>query len=286
MPLDWWGRRPAPAPELAAALADLDRLGRDRPELNAPARALAAILRASFHPAATEGTRSPPQGPDHSARIAEAAAAGEPYFRHVPPPLVADELASRGEALCVALRPGAPDVETLRRLLRRDRATFLAWAHALLAGHPEVVAAGARAIGLDPSRAASILRMAMLPALAACSAAVAGQRPEGTWQRGDCPNCGDPPLLAESRGLEQKRFLRCGLCAAAWPADRLRCPSCGEADPRALSTLDVEGQEGKARLVRCASCGSGLKVASTFAPFSAPGLLVADLATVHLDFLP
>ena len=111
-------------------------------------------------------------------------------------------------------------------------------------------------------------------------------RPEGAWRRGDCPNCGEPPLLAESRGLEQRRFLRCGLCAADWPADRLRCPSCGESDPRALRTLDVEGQEGKARLVRCGSCGSGLKVASTFAPFTAPGLLVADLATIHLDFLP
>lgn len=279
MPLDWFNRRPAPSPELASALADLERLGRDHLELDAPAKGLAEILRATFLGASTEVDSS-------TVGVVEAAAEGEPFFRRSPPEIDAAGLAVRGEAVLSALGAKGRDIDAFRAMLKRDRGSFLACAHAILAGHPEIVHDQAEASGLDPSRVMSVLRMAMLPALAARSAAIAEARPEGSWRRGECPNCGDPPLLAESRGLEQGRFLRCGLCAGEWPADRLRCPSCGEADPKALTTLDVEGRENQARLLHCASCGSGLKVVSTLTALSAPALLVADLATVHLDFLP
>ena len=89
--------------------------------------------------------------------------------------------------------------------------------------------------------------------------------------------------MAESRGLEQRRRLRCGLCAADWEGERLRCPFCNETDHRKLSFVAVEGEQDRFRIALCDSCGGTLKVVATLAPISAPGLLVAELATTHLD---
>ncbi len=52
-----------------------------------------------------------------------------------------------------------------------------------------------------------------------------------------------------------------------------------------LRSLYVVGEESRYRLVVCDSCEFRLKVVSTLGPLSAPGLLVAELATAHLDFV-
>ena len=85
--------------------------------------------------------------------------------------------------------------------------------------------------------------------------------------------------------MEGLRFLRCGTCAADWPGRRLGCVACGEEDWRAVRTLSVEGEESRSRLIACESCGFRLKVVPTLAPLSAPGLVVADLATLHFDLI-
>jgi FdhE protein len=110
-------------------------------------------------------------------------------------------------------------------------------------------------------------------------------RPEGAWVRGDCPACGSRPLLAESRGLEQRIAYRCGLCASDWPGERLRCPACGESSPKSLRYSFVEGEQERLRLAQCDSCSYRWKVVATLSPLSAPGLLVSDLASFHLDVL-
>ncbi len=92
-------------------------------------------------------------------------------------------------------------------------------------------------------------------------------------------------MLAESRGLEQRIHLRCGLCAADWPGERLRCPSCGEVESKALHYSFVEGEQDRCRLAHCDTCLYDWKVVSTLTALSAPAMIVADLATVHLDLL-
>jgi FdhE protein len=131
----------------------------------------------------------------------------------------------------------------------------------------------------------SVLRLALLPALARFAEPLAPLFLGISWTRGDCPNCGQIGTLAESRGLEQRRFLRCGLCAGEWPGDRLRCSFCGETDPQALHYRFVEGDRDRHRLALCDRCGGGLKVVSTLMPLSPPGMLVAELDTVHLDLI-
>ena len=99
------------------------------------------------------------------------------------------------------------------------------------------------------------------------------------------PNCGGPPLLAETRGLEAKRYLRCGICAADWPFARLRCPACDTTDHRKLATRFAEGEGERYKLALCESCGYQIRVVATLEALSIPGLLVAELATSHLAYL-
>jgi hypothetical protein len=45
----------------------------------------------------------------------------------------------------------------------------------------------------------------------------------------------------------------------------------------------VEGQAGRYRLSICETCQGRLKVVSTIAPLSPPGMLVTELAMLHLE---
>lgn len=272
---------PSPSPALASALSDLDRLCGDRPELAGAGRSLARVLRAAF-------LAPTPEIPLHAdpELIAGAWRAGVPAFRagDAPPALDPDDLRSRGLAVVEALGDVNPHAERLRAALRNGAADLSAWAIDAIEDRAKHVDGRAIELDLDPLLTRSVLRLAVLPSLAAVSSLLAAFRPEGLWTRGDCPNCGGPPVLAESRGLEQRRYWRCGLCASGWEGERLRCPFCGEKDHRNLHYQFVEGEQDRYRLALCDSCGGALKVVSTLRPISAPGLLVAELATAHLDF--
>src|SRR5262249_30321730 len=119
--------------------------------------------------------------------------------------------------------------------------------------------------------------------LSAVAEALAPLREGTAWERGHCPTCGSWPLLGEFRGLEQTRFLRCGLCASGWEFPRLLCPFCGNRDHRTLGYLAVEGEEARQRAATCTECHGYVKQVSTLAALRGPRLLVANVATVHLD---
>jgi FdhE protein len=181
------------------------------------------------------------------------------------------------------LRADNPNAVPFLDALRSGRADLHAWAVGALADLPDAVDSQAGSLGLDPALARAVLRLALLPVLERLSGVLAPLRPEGLWTRGECPHCGSPTSLGESRGLEQARYWRCGLCAADWPGHRFRCPFCGETDHRRLSYVFAEGEPDRARLTSCETCGGRLTVVSTLAPLSAPGLVVAELAASHLE---
>src|SRR5699024_8269554 len=93
------------------------------------------------------------------------------------------------------------------------------------------------------------------------------------------------PLLGEFRGLEQLRFLRCGLCSAGWEFPRLRCAYCGNSDYQSLGYYQVEGEENRCRAATCEECRGYVKMISTLGALSGPQLWVADLETIHLDLV-
>jgi FdhE protein len=91
------------------------------------------------------------------------------------------------------------------------------------------------------------------------------------------------PLLGEFRGLEQTRVLRCALCAAGWEFARLRCPFCDNRDHNQLGYLHAEAEQERCRAATCDPCRGYVKMVATLDTLSMPRLLVADVATLHLD---
>ena len=153
----------------------------------------------------------------------------------------------------------------------------------ILAGNIAEVRARAESAGHDPNLASTVLRLALFPILSHVSAIVEPWMSRVSWPHGTCPTCGSWPLMAEFRGLEQVRYLCCGLCSTSWEFPRLACPFCGERDHKALGFFHVDGEEAKYRVTTCDACQGYVKTVSTLAALRGPQLLVMDLTTLHLD---
>jgi FdhE protein len=241
---------------------ELDRLIAERPAFASPMRWLRELL-PDLAP-----VPNPPALPDLPAARARAKlSAGIPLLRDEA--LAIDEREFRRrwrrawevrQAIQAdALNPGPPDAAGL--------------VQAVLAGRTEEV---------QPGLMTTLLRFTLFPFFTALTPRLAPLREGTTWEMGYCPTCGTWPLLGEFRGLDQSRFLRCGLCADSWEAPRLWCPLCGERDHERLSFLHVEGED-KARCAGCATCGGYVKMITTLTALPPLALLVADVATLPLD---
>lgn len=271
-----FGRQPALPPEVADALAELTKLAGQQPSLAIPCAVLQETVPALFaEPVAEE----PPNLSPASAH--EKLAAGLPLLRGEKVILDGNALRRRWQAVCKAVAAQNSNARAVA-----DAYSSIGVADLLtevLAGRAEEVHARADAHGLDAALTATVLRLAVLPVLAKFAAALENLREGCGWEQGCCPTCGSWPLLAELRGLDQGRFLRCGLCASDWPFPRLRCPFCGIDDHRQLGYFHIEGEEMRYRAATCDACHGYVKTAFTLSALSAPRLLVADLATLNLD---
>ncbi len=272
----WFGVRPALTTQLAEALAELGKLAQRRPSLEPSCAVLQEILPALFG----EPVGEVPPVLDLNL-VRGKWEGGFPFWRGETVTLEKHSFKRRWLAVCKAVQrqnAGAPAVAEGFAAL--DPAALCV---EVIAGRPEAVHARADALGLDASLTATVLRLAAFPVLVKFAAALERSRPSAPWDRGYCPSCGSFPLLGELRGLEQGRFLRCGLCASNWQFPRLRCPFCDNTDHRQLGFFHIEGEENRSRAATCDACRGYVKTISTLAALSAPQLLVADLATVHLD---
>jgi FdhE protein len=274
------GRSPAVPPEVEAAREELAKLAQDRPGLAGPAAVLVEILPALFAEPVRETppTLSPEQATNKLL-------GGVPLLRVETVGLDLTGFRRRWLAVCAALEnreEGGPP-RALGEALRAGRLNPGELTQHVLAGRPEEVHALAEKNGFDPGALAFVLRLTLLPVLAHLRGALNPLHEGAAWRQGHCPTCGAWPLLGEFRGLEQKRWLRCGLCAGEWEWSRLRCPFCANADHRTLGYFHAEGEEAKWRAATCDACGGYVKMASTLQALTAPQLLVVDLATTHLD---
>jgi FdhE protein len=121
-----------------------------------------------------------------------------------------------------------------------------------------------------------------MPLLQACRRAWKDQTP-GAWPHGYCPTCGAWPTIAEVRGLDGTRHLRCRCCGADWATEWLRCPFCGEHDHTQLGSLVSAGGLEREKIEVCDRCRGYLKTITTFAPIAPEQVVLQDLATVVLD---
>jgi FdhE protein len=163
----------------------------------------------------------------------------------------------------------APDGAGVREF-RMGAETVCALIEATIRGSVE--AGGLRSLG--ELLAALVLR--------SCAEALAARVPQH-WPHGYCPVCGAWPALAELRGMDRARRLRCGRCAGDWQMVWLRCAYCGEAEHAKLARLAPEGSLESRFVEACATCRRYLKCTSTLTPLTQMELLLRDLETVELD---
>ncbi len=131
---------------------------------------------------------------------------------------------------------------------------------------------------------ATVAQVAAMPLLTG-AAQTLDAREASEWQRGYCPVCGAWPSLAEIRGIERERRLRCGCCGGDWPLPLLHCAFCDELDHGKLGALQPEGDEQLRRVETCETCRGYLKAVTTYAPLALRTLVLLDLTTVPLDFV-
>ncbi len=274
----WFGSPETVPAHLVEPLAELDKLGQKRTSLQGSCQVMKSILVELFAESLVhEPLALPPE--QARAKLAE----GVPLLRDVFLSLDDAAFRRRTVALCAVLQE--KKAEHLSDELCKKRADPLALLHEVIAGRPEAVAAQADALGLDSAQLATVLRLTALPALMPFADALAPFRHGIPWEQGYCPTCGSWPLLGESRGLDQLRYLRCGWCASAWEGGRLRCVFCGNQDHHSLGYFHAEGEEDRLRAATCDECRGYVKVISTLSTLSPPQLLVADLASLHLDLV-
>jgi FdhE protein len=127
-----------------------------------------------------------------------------------------------------------------------------------------------------------LAQVAALPLLQTCGRALAAMVPASWWE-GYCPVCGAWPTLSEFRGLERKRWLRCGRCATGWEVQWLRCPFCDETDHTNLGYLAPEEGETSRKVEVCDSCKGYVKAEPTVRSLAPWEILLDDLATVPLE---
>ena len=141
----------------------------------------------------------------------------------------------------------------------------------------------ARSLDIDPDALAAVAALAVMPLLQALRRRF-GPAVDPRWDEGWCPICGWPHL-AEQRGLERARRLRCARCGGDWAQPGIRCPYCGVVGHEARAAL-VSEQDGEARKVEtCSACRGYLKSVSTLHAWAGDEVALTDLATVDLDLV-
>ena len=138
--------------------------------------------------------------------------------------------------------------------------------------------------GVSPELLAMLAQLSARPILKAYGEHLGPALDAGldAWSRGYCPVCGAWPGLAELRGAEQLRHLRCLRCGADWTVTRLFCPFCANDDHDSLGYFQAEGER-RFRVDVCRRCGGYLKAGSSFDASPPEFLMLDDLASVHLD---
>jgi FdhE protein len=104
-----------------------------------------------------------------------------------------------------------------------------------------------------------------------------------TWQRGYCPVCGAWPSMAEMRGIQRERRMRCGCCGSDWLLPVLRCAFCDETDHQKLGVLLNEEGAQHIRVETCSTCRGYLKTLTTLGMLPFTTLAMKDVSTIAYD---
>jgi FdhE protein len=180
---------------------------------------------------------------------------------------------SRNVALAGSLRGYRPSSDDAMRLLAAAVRQDLAQIGAL-----------ASAAGIDRGALTSIAHLAAFPLLQSCGRLLEDRIPR-SWMEGYCPICAAWPILAERRGLDRTRRLRCGRCGGEWQVQWLCCTYCGEREHERLGSLVPEERGERLNVETCSSCRGYVKSVATLQRIPPFELLLQDLESVELDLV-
>jgi FdhE protein len=155
----------------------------------------------------------------------------------------------------------------------------------IAAGERDAVISMAQRLDLDAGLVWTLAQNAFKPALRAWCKQLAPLAERIPWYKGSCFVCGADATLAELRGNNLVKHLRCGQCGADWQYPRLRCLHCGNEDHNSQKYLSAEGRPEKMRVEVCDKCNGYHKVINSFDPTLPEMLTVEDLSTLHLDYI-
>ena len=141
----------------------------------------------------------------------------------------------------------------------------------------------AQEVNLEPMVLKFLTGMVLRPSLNALRESVAGRIQKDKWDYGYCPLCGSFPDMAclDEQG---KRMLHCELCGSEWRYPRLKCPFCGNTEPKELGYFVSEQEEGF-RVDFCKKCKVYIKTLDMRVVESPAPLEPENLITLHLDML-
>jgi FdhE protein len=128
----------------------------------------------------------------------------------------------------------------------------------------------------------AVAAVASVPLLHAVRRAWEGRVPSD-WSHGYCPICGEWAALAEARGLERRRRLRCARCGGDWRGDWLRCVYCANTDHTTLGLFAPDAALDTRTIETCRRCGGYVKTLGRLQGTAAEAVALLDLATVELD---
>jgi transcription elongation factor Elf1 len=131
---------------------------------------------------------------------------------------------------------------------------------------------------------AFLVRMAVKPFYVVYAGNVKDKHNFKLWTQGNCPVCGQKPMLAMLRKDDGARVLECGLCHTSWQFYRLVCPDCGNKDQDSLGFFFLPQKEYR-RVYVCNKCKYYLKttVLRELGRDIIPEL--ENAATFYLDYL-
>jgi FdhE protein len=196
---------------------------------------------------------------------------------------LADRWVRRVLALAAEAGPQAIGLRATASDVTLDARAFL---EAAVNADGDRLEALARSLDVDPDALAAVAVLAVMPLLHALRRRFGAlEALDPRWDEGWCPLCGGWPHLAEQRGLERARRLRCARCGGDWAQPGVRCPYCGVVGHEARAAL-VSEQDGEARKIEtCSACRGYLKSVSTLRAWAGDEVALIDLATVDLDLV-
>jgi len=141
----------------------------------------------------------------------------------------------------------------------------------------------AEGYSLQPEILYMLLHISLAPFLWKNAGALARKADLDEVPQGECPVCGDLPIMGFLRPEDGLRVLECSLCGSRWGFPRIMCPFCRTIEQSDLKYIFAD-KDNSRRAYLCNKCKKYIKISTPRGEkdeeFVVP---LEDLATAHLD---